>query len=61
MTNLLLNNLQQYEQFEVRYPASIQPYGILLVVDIATLTIIQVSENTREFLGVKSKTLLGKP
>ncbi|MGK7957609.1 MAG: ATP-binding protein [Crocosphaera sp.] len=61
MNNLLLNNLKQYEQFEVRYPASIQPYGILLVVDIETLTILQVSENTREFLGVKPKTLLGKP
>ncbi|MDJ0509496.1 MAG: ATP-binding protein [Crocosphaera sp.] len=61
MTSLSLTNLQQYEQFDIRYPASIQPYGVLLVIDIETLTIIQVSENTREFLGVKPKTLLGKP
>ncbi|MGK7942489.1 MAG: ATP-binding protein [Crocosphaera sp.] len=61
MTNLSLSDVRQYEQFEIRYPASIQPYGVLLVIDIETLTIIQVSENTREFLGVKPKTLLGKP
>ncbi|MGK7878882.1 MAG: ATP-binding protein [Crocosphaera sp.] len=61
MKDLSLNNTQQYEQFEIRYPGSIQAHGVLLVIDIATLTILQVSENTREFLGVKPKTLLGKP
>lgn len=60
MINLSLIDLQNYEQFEVKYPGSIQPHGMLLVIDLATLNIIQVSSNTRSFLGIKPKTLLGK-
>ena len=61
MRNLSLNDYKKYENFDFRYPGSIQPHGVLLVIDIKTFTIIQVSENTKRFLGVKPKTLLGKP
>lgn len=61
MRNLSLNDYKKYENFDFRYPGSIQPRGVLLVIDIKTFTIIQVSENTKRFLGVKPKTLLGKP
>ncbi|CCQ52679.1 histidine kinase [Crocosphaera watsonii] len=61
MRNLSLNDYKKYENFDFRYPGLIQPRGVLLVIDIKTFTIIQVSENTKRFLGVKPKTLLGKP
>lgn len=61
MLNLSSINLNDHEQFYVQYPGSIQSHGVLLVIDIQTLNIIQVSENTQDFLGIKPRTLLGKP
>ena len=41
-------------------PASIQPHGILLVLESPVLKILQVSNNTFEALGIYPKELLGR-
>jgi light-regulated signal transduction histidine kinase (bacteriophytochrome) len=41
-------------------PASIQPHGILLVLESPVLKILQVSNNTFEALGIYPEELLGK-
>ncbi|MBD0314769.1 MAG: cyanobacterial phytochrome A, partial [Microcoleus sp. T3-bin5] len=41
-------------------PASIQPHGILLVLESPVLKILQVSNNTFEELGIYPEELLGK-
>ena len=56
MRNLSLNDYKKYENFDFRYPGSIQPHGVLLVIDIKTFTIIQVSENTKRFLSVQKSS-----
>ncbi|MFB2837857.1 ATP-binding protein [Floridanema evergladense] len=52
-------NLTNCEREPIHIPGSIQPHGILLVLQEPELTILQVSENTREILGIKAETLLG--
>jgi light-regulated signal transduction histidine kinase (bacteriophytochrome) len=41
-------------------PGSIQPHGILLVLESPVLKILQVSNNTFEALGIYPEELLGK-
>lgn len=45
----------------IHAPGSIQPYGVLLVLDEAELEIIQVSNNVGEYLGMAPQRLLGQP
>jgi light-regulated signal transduction histidine kinase (bacteriophytochrome) len=45
---------------EIIYAASIQPHGILLVLESPVLKILQVSNNTFEDLGIYPEELLGK-
>ncbi|MGY6529699.1 MAG: ATP-binding protein [Cyanobacterium sp.] len=60
MIDLASVQQQSHEQFEIRYPGSIQGHGILIVIDFATLEIIQVSNNVEEFLDIAPSNLLGK-
>lgn len=53
-------NLDNYEQFTVHTPGCIQPHGVLFVLETEELKILQVSDNTKQFLGIKAKSLLGK-
>lgn len=61
MIDLQAYDLKKYEQYEIRYPGSIQEHGILIVVDSLTLKIIQVSSNISKFLTLEPPQLLGKP
>jgi chemotaxis family two-component system sensor kinase Cph1 len=45
----------------VQAPGCIQAHGVLLTVRRADLTILQVSENSADFLGKAPEQLLGKP
>nr|WP_228732727.1 ATP-binding protein [Pseudomonas sp. P42] len=45
----------------IRTPGSIQPQGFLLVIDEATMTIIQASENVAEWIGIEANALIDTP
>lgn len=45
----------------VQTPGCIQAHGALLVVRTSDLTVLQASENSREFLGYAPEDLLGRP
>lgn len=60
MSNLLPVDPDIYEQFSVHNPGSIQPHGVLLAIELKTLKISHMSENTEEFLGIKPEELIGK-
>jgi light-regulated signal transduction histidine kinase (bacteriophytochrome) len=45
----------------IHIPGGIQPHGFLFVVAATDLTIEQVSDNVREWLGLEAKDLLGLP
>lgn len=51
-------NLTNCEMEPIQIPGSIQPHGILLVLQEPDLTILQASENTLEILGIKAKNLI---
>ena len=42
----------------IQFPGSIQPHGVLLVIDAARFIILQTSANTDEMLGVDAPSLL---
>jgi light-regulated signal transduction histidine kinase (bacteriophytochrome) len=43
----------------IQFAGSVQPHGVLLVLDHATRAVLQASANTRELLGVEVERLLG--
>ena len=45
----------------VQTPGCIQAHGVLMVVRLADMAILQISENALAFLGVAAKALLGAP
>jgi chemotaxis family two-component system sensor kinase Cph1 len=49
------------EREPIRTPGSIQPHGVLLVLDGRDLTVVQASENAEEMLGVPAFQALGRP
>ncbi|HEY9301892.1 MAG TPA: bacteriophytochrome (light-regulated signal transduction histidine kinase), partial [Phormidium sp.] len=53
-------SLTNCEREAIHIPGSIQPHGILLVLQEPQLTILQASENTKEFLGIQAKALINK-
>ncbi|WP_066384107.1 ATP-binding protein [Anabaena sp. CA = ATCC 33047] len=57
LEQIYLNNC---EQDPINIPGSIQPHGMLIVLQEPELNILQVSENTRDYLGIDAKFLLGK-
>lgn len=44
----------------IHIPGYIQPHGVLLVLEEPELTLVQVSRNTTEFLGLPPEDLLGR-
>ncbi|MBE9222483.1 response regulator [Cyanobacterium stanieri LEGE 03274] len=61
MIDLTTAEKKYHEQYDIRYPGSIQGHGILIVIDFATLKIVQVSNNIDNLLKISPKNLLGKP
>ncbi|MBD2355965.1 GAF domain-containing protein [Tolypothrix sp. FACHB-123] len=53
-------DLTNCDREPIHIPGSIQPHGMLLAIDLATLKIIQVSNNTFEFLERQPQDLIGK-
>jgi two-component system, chemotaxis family, sensor kinase Cph1 len=54
-------DLTQYDRELARSPGSIQPHGVLFVLQEPQLTILQVSHNTFEFIGRHPQELLNQP
>ena len=52
------NKLTNYEQEPIHIPGSIQPHGILFVLQEPQLKILQVSNNTFKFIGLHPQELL---
>jgi len=49
------------QQEAVNFPSAIQPHGVLLVLKEPELTILQVSQNVKSFLGYAPDRLLNQP
>src|SRR5262245_21424315 len=45
----------------IHIPGAIQPHGALIALDERSLTIVQVSENSQQFLGARPEGLLNRP
>ncbi|WP_448100663.1 GAF domain-containing protein [Luteibacter jiangsuensis] len=56
-----LPDLTRCDREPIHIPGSIQPHGVLLVVDAATKAILQASENVGEVTGVDVETALDAP
>jgi light-regulated signal transduction histidine kinase (bacteriophytochrome) len=56
-----LPDLTACDREPIHIPGSIQPHGVLVVVDARTLTILQVSENAADVLGVDPAVALDAP
>jgi len=56
-----LPDLTSCDREPIHIPGSVQPHGALLVVDVATNTILQASENVGEVTGVGVETALDAP
>jgi light-regulated signal transduction histidine kinase (bacteriophytochrome) len=54
-------DLTNCDREPIHVPGFIQPHGVLLVLQVSTLEIIQVSTNTKELLNCPPQELLGKP
>lgn len=61
LTNDDLRELEACQAYPIRHIDHIQPHGALLVLERPNLTIIQVSENVTEFLGLAVENLLEEP
>ena len=53
-------NLTNCDREPIHIPGSIQPHGVLLVLDDGG-RVVQASRNTEEMLGVAARDLIGKP
>lgn len=53
--------LTNCDQEPVHVPGCIQPFGILLALRAADLTVLQISDNAGEWLGSGNAALLGQP
>lgn len=47
-----------YEQEAIHIPGSIQPHGVLLVLQVPQLKILQASNNTDQFFGIPAESLI---
>ena len=54
-------NLTNCDREQIHIPNSIQPHGILFVLAPEDLTILQVSDNIRSFLGYNPEDVLNQP
>ncbi len=57
-SNSLAHELSNCETEPISSPGTIQPHGVLLVLEETSLDIIQVSSNTRDFFGAEPQELL---
>ncbi|MBW4569909.1 MAG: GAF domain-containing protein [Tolypothrix carrinoi HA7290-LM1] len=53
-------DLTNCDREQIHIPGLIQPYGILFVLQEPEFTILQVSKNTFDFIGIHPQELLGK-
>jgi two-component system, chemotaxis family, sensor kinase Cph1 len=58
---MLNSNDLTNDRDSIHIPGLIQPHGVLLVLQVPTLQIIQVSTNTQKVIGRQPEELLGKP
>ncbi len=54
-------NLTNCDQEPIHIPGAIQPHGVLLVLKEPEFTILQISNNTFDFLGIHPQQLLNQP
>ncbi len=54
-------NLTNCDREQIHIPGLIQPYGILVCLDIISLKIEQISQNIESSLGRSVESLLGRP
>ena len=54
-------DLTECEREPIHIPGSIQPHGVLLVLNARDLSVVQASENTEDMLGVTAAQALGRP
>ncbi|MBD2453815.1 hypothetical protein H6G80_06965 [Nostoc sp. FACHB-87] len=47
------------DQEPINIPGYIQPFGVLLALELPHLKILQASENTSEFFGISAADLIG--
>jgi chemotaxis family two-component system sensor kinase Cph1 len=58
------NNLSsscQYDQEPIKFIGCTQPHGVFLAIKEPELTILQISNNTSQFLGLPPEYLLNQP
>ncbi|GLV54776.1 histidine kinase [Dictyobacter sp. S3.2.2.5] len=60
-TSMFSVDLATCDQEPIHIPGSIQPHGVLLALGGPDLTIVQVSNNSRDILGVDPEAMLGTP
>jgi two-component system, chemotaxis family, sensor kinase Cph1 len=53
-------NLNRYER-PIQTPGAIQPHGVLLVLEEPSYQIVQLSQNTQQYLGLTPRQLKGQP
>jgi light-regulated signal transduction histidine kinase (bacteriophytochrome)/CheY-like chemotaxis protein/HPt (histidine-containing phosphotransfer) domain-containing protein len=53
-------DLTNCDREPIHIPGAIQPHGVLLVLDVASFTIVQVSKNTAALLGIHPENLLNQ-
>lgn len=54
-------NLANCEQEPIRVPSAVQPHGVLMVLSEPDLSVVQISENSYEHLGLQPRQVLQKP
>jgi chemotaxis family two-component system sensor kinase Cph1 len=59
VTAIIPVDLADCAQEPIRIPGSIQPHGVLLVLDPASMCVVQLAGDTDAILGVAADTLLG--
>ena len=57
----ILTALEVCSDESVYAPGYIQPHGMLLMLQEPQLTILQISENVKQFFGISAEALLGQP
>ncbi|MDR9467698.1 diguanylate cyclase domain-containing protein [Marinospirillum sp.] len=61
MRSSLPHEISECDKEPIHQPGSIQPDGVLLVLDHEEFKIIQASKNTESWLGLEAEQLLGEP
>ncbi|MFQ4144151.1 ATP-binding protein [Chlorogloeopsis sp. ULAP02] len=59
--DLLQLDFNQHEQEPIHIPGSIQSHGLILTLKEPELTILQISNNIQDFLGLSPEELLNQP